>query len=199
MKKIAVIALIIALFSGLAGFSQSYRKVYFAIGLFTGSHSQMITYAFLTSVNDKIVGVEVIRKDRFIYSALGYWPSAANPDREDLFAKYNVDSVLLVVNESNKVIGYYEVVFDQLWKIRFKENPYKYDEYGWSQGMYRPSESQQKFLMEQYGVHNILTDYIYGDSLFKLLKDVQNPGWVSSYKAGGFIDSTAITDTTSSP
>ncbi|MCB9223062.1 MAG: hypothetical protein R2780_07600 [Crocinitomicaceae bacterium] len=199
MKKIAYIFVLLTLFSGFVTHAQYQKKVYFAIGLFTSNHSQMVTYAFITTVNGSVSGAEIIRKDRFIYSALGYWPSDANPEKIDLFAKHNVDSVLLVVNENNKVIGYYEKPFETLWMIRFKENPYKYDEFGWSQGTYRPSDSQQAFLRHEYGVNNILTDYIYGDSLFKLLRDVQSPGWVSAYKAGAIIDTTSTTDTTTSP
>jgi hypothetical protein len=192
VRKIAAILILLCLFSGHSAQAQNGKKIYFAIGLFTSGHSQMVTYAFISTTNGSVLGAEIVRKERFIYSALGYWPSSANPKKEDLFLKHNVDSVFLVVNESNKVIGYYEKPFEELWKIRFKEHPYQYDEYGWSQGLYTPSLGQQLYIKKEYGVHNILTQYIYGDSLFKLLRDVQNPGWVSAYK-------TASVDTTATP
>lgn len=198
MKYIHYILLSILLIVVPVGFSQNPNKTYFAIGFFTSSHSQLITYAFVKTLNGRVVGAEVIRKDRFIYSALGYWPSDANPDKEDLFLKHNVDSVFLVYNERNKVVGYYEKPFEELWKIRFKEHPFAYDEYGWSQGLYKPSKAQEEFIKHEYGVSNILTDYIYGDSVFKLLQNVQTPAWVSAYRTATIIDSTA-TDTTSSP
>ena len=171
--------------------AQNLHKTYFAIGLFTGAHSNMITFAFVKTTNGKFSGAEIVRKDRFVYTALGHWPHAANLSRENLFQKYGVDSCFLLTNESNKVMGYYAPVLEQLWKIRFYEHPYDYDQLGWSQGQYKPSIYQKEFLKKEYGVQNILTDYIYGDSLFKLLRDVQNPGWVSMYK-------TASRDTTTS-
>jgi len=172
--------------------AQPLHKTYFAIGLFTGAHSNMITFAFVKTTNGKFSGAEIVRKDRFIYTALGHWPHAANLKRENLFEKYGVDSCFLLKNGSNKVIGYYAPVFDELWKIRFYEHPYDFDQPGWSQGQYKPSIYQKEFLKKEYGVENVLTDYIYGDSLFKLLRDVQNPTWVSMYK-------TASRDTTNSP
>jgi hypothetical protein len=198
VKRFTFIAIVISFFWGINGFSQGSTKTYFAIGFFTSNHSQLVTYAFINVVNGHATGAEVIRKDRFIYSALGHWPSKANPEREDLFMKYNVDSVFLVYDHRNKVVGYYEVPFEHLWKIRFKENPFKYDEFGWSNGLYKPSAPQQEFLRKEYGINNILTDYIYGDSLFKLLRDMQKPSWVSSYRTATIADSTA-TDTTASP
>lgn len=168
---------------------QSPKKVYFAIGLFTSAHSSMITYAFVTMMGDRFVSAEVVRKDRFMYAAFGHWPSPANLKRENLFEKYNVDSCYLI-KEGSKVKGYYAYPFDQLWKIRFFENPYEYDQKGWSQGQYSPSVAQKQFLKKEYGINNILTQYIYGDTLFKLLRNVQSPAWIIEY-------STAAKDTTS--
>ncbi|MBD3638748.1 MAG: hypothetical protein HUJ25_15450 [Crocinitomicaceae bacterium] len=192
MKKKFIILLIILLGIPAKLLPQEQRKIHFAIGFFTGAHSQMITYAFVTTFRGKIVGSQIVRKDRFIYTALGHWPHNINPNRENLFEKFGVDSCFLVVNERNKVVGYYAKPFDELWKIRFYEHPYEFDRPGWSQGQYVPSIYQKEFLKREYGLNNILTDYIYGDSLFKLLRNVQNPGWVVQYK-------TASRDTTSGP
>lgn len=186
---------LLSLFLCLSSFSKGQNHLqqsHFAIGFFTSAHSQLITYAFVKTINGKVIGAEVVSQDRFIHTALGHWPHPVNNDREDYFAKYNIDSCFLVRNESNKIIGYYAPIFDQLWKIRFYEHPYQYDQMGWSKGQYKPSAAQSQFLRETYGLDNFLTDYIYGDSLFKLLKDIQTPGWISQYK-------TASLDTTSTP
>ena len=151
----------------------------------------MVTYAFVSMMGDNFLGAEVVRKERFMYTALGYWPAPINPERVNYFEKYNVDSCFLVKNGS-KVAGYYAKPFDDLWKIRFFEHPYDYDRPGWSQGQYTPSKAQQDFLRKQYGVNNILTEYIYGDTLFKLLRNVQSPAWVIDYR-------TAVKDSTAGP
>ncbi len=164
-------------------YAQPIHKTYFAIGLFTGQNSQLITFAFIKTLNGKVTGAEIVRKDRFIYSALGHWPSLANVKRENLFEKYQVDSCLLLKSESNKVLGYYAPVFNELWKLKFYEHPLQFDTPGWSQGQYKPSLYQKEFLQKEYGVRNVLTDYIYGDSLFKLLRDVQSPSWIDEYRS----------------
>lgn len=172
--------------------AQPIRKTYFGIGLFTGAHSSLVTFAFISTTNGKVTGAEIIRRDRFIYTALGHWPGAANLQRENLFEKHDVDSVFLLKSESNKILGYYAPVFEQLWKIKFYEHPFEFDSRGWSQGQYKPSLYQKEFLRKEYGVQNILSEYIYGDTLFKLLRDVQNPSWVNEYKF-------AAKDTTKAP
>src|SRR5690606_21447776 len=118
----------------------------------------------------------------FIYGALGHWPSPANRERENMFLKHGVDSCFLLYNELNKIAGYYAKPFDLLWKIRFYEHPFEFDQPGWSQGQFWPSLYQKDFLRREYGLNNIQTDYLYGDSLFKLLRDVQNSAWIQEYR-----------------
>ncbi|MFT4601556.1 MAG: hypothetical protein ACI857_001737 [Arenicella sp.] len=192
MKIIRYTVVFLLLICGPQLHAQNLRNTYFAIGFFTGSNSQLITYAYVHTQNGKVTGAEIIRKDRFIYSALGHWPCTANLKKENLFEKFKVDSCLLLRSESNKILGYYAPVFDELWKIKFYEHPFNFDSPGWSQGQYKPSLYQKEFLQKKYGIKNILTDYIYGDSVFKLLKDVQSPSWVREYK---FVTK----DTTSGP
>ena len=182
MNRIKLIGLLIVLGVASSTFAQPIRKTYFGIGLFTSANSSLITFAYIHTTDGKVTGAEVIRRDRFVYTALGHWPHHANLKRENLFEKFGVDSVFLLKSESNKILGYYAPVFDQLWKIKFYEHPFEFDTPGWSQGQYKPSLYQKEFLKKEYGIDNILSEYIYGDSLFKLLRDVQNPLWVNEYR-----------------
>ena len=182
-----------------SAYSQEKQTTYFAIGFFTAAHSQMITYAYVTMYRGMVMGAQIVSKDNFIYGALGHWPSPANRDRQNLFEYYGVDSCFLLYNELNKVIGYYAKPFDVLWKIKFYEHPYDFDRPGWSQGQYWPSLYQKNFLRKEYGLNNIQTDYIYGDSLFKLLRDVQNTSWIIEYRtASRDTSGTVNVDTTTS-
>ncbi|WP_083261275.1 hypothetical protein [Crocinitomix algicola] len=183
IKKLIYIALIFGLTSGSTSSIQSGKENHLAIGLFVGAHSNVITYAFVSTRNGEIIGTEVVRKDRFMFSALGHWPSIVNLKRENLLAKHQLDSCFLLQDEYEKVVGYFCPVFDDAWKVRYKEHPYSYEEFGWSHGQYRPSAAQREFLAKEYGVQNILTDYIYGDSLFKFLRDIRNESWVNAYSA----------------
>ncbi|MBL7898703.1 MAG: hypothetical protein JNJ99_09225 [Crocinitomicaceae bacterium] len=171
------------------------KKNYFAVGLFAGAHSSMITYAVVSYRDGQFLGAQVLTEQQFMYQALGYYPSIANINKENLFAKNGVDSCFLIKNDLNKIVGYYNKPFWDLWKIRFYENPIQFDMRGWSQGQYKPSIYQMKILKESYGVNNVLTDYFYGDTLYKLLRDVQNPVWVESYKFAEADTSTTANNT----
>ena len=174
------------------------RQSYFAVGLFTSAHSSMVTYAIVTFQNGQMVSASVLSEQRFMYEAMGHWPSIANPEKKNLFYLNGVDSCLLIKNDFDKVISYYAKPFYDLWRIRFYEHPMDFDNRGWSQGQYKPSLYQARILHESYGVSNVLTDYIYGDSLFKLLRDVQDPEWIYTYKSVGPADTTSA-DTTGNP
>ncbi len=171
------------------------KKNYFAVGLFAGAHSSLITYAVVSYRDGLFLGAQVLTEQQFMYQALGYYPSIANINKENLFAKNGVDSCFLIKNDLNKIMGYYNKPFWDLWKIRFYENPIQFDMRGWSQGQYKPSVYQMKILKESYGINNVLTDYFYGDSLYKLLRDVQNPVWVESYKFAEADTSTTANNT----
>ena len=91
-------------------------------------------------------------------------------------------AVFLLKDEYDKVVDYYCPPFKDLWKVRFNEHPYNSGLIGWGQDQYKPSQGQQVYLEQNYGIKNILTQYIYGDSLFKLLKNVQDKEWIKSYQ-----------------
>ncbi len=180
---------------------QNQKKTYFAIGLFAGAHSSLVTYAFVTYWGDKFVGAEIVRKDRFMYSIMGYYPCKANPEKVNLLEENGVDSCFLIENQFGKISGYYSPIFDDLWKIRFYEHPMQWDMRGWSQGQYVPSRYQLDFLYEHYGIQNVLTEYIYGEKMFQLLSDMQRTEWVDAYRFAAPPDtaSTATDTTTTGP
>lgn len=166
-----------------SAFGQTGKQSHLAVGIFVGAHSSVLTYAFVSTRDGKIVGAQVVREDMFFYSALGHWPSFVNPKRENLFEKNGIDSCFLIKDDLDKIVSYYCRPFQELWKIRFNEHPVQYDLIGWSHGKYKPSQKQMEYLKTEYGIHNILTEYIYGDSLFKLLRDVRSPAWIDNYKS----------------
>ena len=54
---------------------------------------------------------------------------------------------------------------------------------GWSHGRYKPSTKQLEYLYTEYGIQNLLTDYIYGENLYKLLRDIRQTSWIVNYSA----------------
>lgn len=153
------------------------------MGIFAGAQSSILTYAFVSTRDGKIIGAQIVREEMFMYSALGHWPSIVNPQRVNLFAENGIDSCFLIKNDFDKIVGYYCAPFADIWKVRFGEHPTQYDQFGWGHGKYKPSQKQVEFLASEYGIHNILTDYIYGDNLFKLLRDIRTPAWIANYRS----------------
>lgn len=159
------------------------KKYYFAVGLFIGPHSSIITYAIITESGGKIIGTQILREQSFMYYIMGYWPTKANPERLNLFIENEVDSCFLVKNSSNKISGYFVKPFYDLWRIKYKIHPINYDvSGGWSQEYYKPSPIQAKYIYKYYGCPNVKTNYIYGDSLYKLLRDIQKSDWQIMYQ-----------------
>jgi hypothetical protein len=171
------------------------KQTVFGIGLFTGAHSELITYAIITLRDSIITGAQIVTEQQFMYQAMGYYPSIANIKKENLFLKNGVDSCFLISNDLDKIVGYYAKPFYDLWRIRFYEHPMLFDTPGWSQGRIKPSRFQMEFLLKEYGIRNVLTEYFYGDMLYKLLRDVQDPVWVANYRFAA-PDTTGTSDTT---
>jgi hypothetical protein len=196
VKKIA--ALLFVLVFTLASGAQppTGKQNYFAIGLFTSAHSSTITYAIVSFQNGEMVGARIMSEQQFMYEIMGHYPSIANPEKKNLLYYNGVDSCMLIRNDFDKVAGYYAKPFYSLWKIRFYEHPMEFDNRGWSQGRIKPSLYQAQLLQQEYGVNNVLTEYIYGDSLFKLLRNVQDPAWVTTYRFVGPDTTGTGTDTT---
>jgi hypothetical protein len=172
----------------------SQKRTVLAIGLFTGPNSSMVSFAFVSLRGEQIIGSRPVRPEVFMYTAMGHWPGIVNLAKENLFEKHGVDSCFLVYDEYGKVNGWYAKPFEELWKIRFYEHPYDFERAGWSQGRIKPSLYQMKYIKHRYGVKNVLTEYFYGDTLFKLLRDIQDPSWVSIYRTAD--STTQPTDTT---
>jgi len=158
------------------------KKHHFAVGIIVGPHSQLISYSMVTTLHNKIIGSQPMNEQRFMYYIMGNWPCIANPNKENLLEKNGVDSCFLTMNYANKINGYYVKPFRNLWRIRYKAHPLSHDApKGWSQEYYKPSQRQSKYIYDNYGVANIKTNVFYGDSLYKILRDIQNPDWITLY------------------
>lgn len=161
----------------------SVKKTHLAVGLMMSTNSELLTYAFLTTRDDQIVNAQNVNKQVFMYTAMGYYPGLVNLKHENLFETNGVDSCFLVKDEDDRIVGYYAPAFDSLWKIRYTAHPMLYDEFGWSALPFRPGFNQINYLAETYGLRNVTTDYIYGEQLYNLLRDVRRSDWISNYKS----------------
>lgn len=123
-----------------------------------------------------------MRRDDFIKVVSGFWPSPFNPNRVDLFKEHEIEGGVVEI-EKTLVKAAYCPALDSLWKIRYSLFPFgNAQEPGWSQQMYRPSLTQEKYLADRYNIKQLDFEFISGDKFWLLLKDVTDPQWISDYK-----------------
>ena len=125
------------------------------------------TAIILKSLQGKWIPTFVTKTD-FLLQITGQQDSKANPNHINYMKEYQI----------------FWQTLDQLWKLKYSEYPYdrrhNQDTKGWAKMKYSPSPGQLRYLQQNYGI-KFITDYIYGKNLFRLLKDMQDPNWVSNY------------------
>jgi hypothetical protein len=159
-----------AVFKRKTGHEEPYykNKWYFGISLAT-TYSGFVRYGIIKVPETGPTEVTWFTKEMFVRQLSGVFPSKANPDR---------------INYMEKNLIKWDV-FDQLWKVRYSEYPYQTQatfDPGWAGKDACPSDAQWNFLKQNYG-YGSLNDYIFGDNLWKFLKDVQDPAWAAQYSS----------------
>ncbi|MCK4661778.1 MAG: hypothetical protein KAT68_02845 [Bacteroidales bacterium] len=139
---------------------------YLGFSLLVTANSSPVTYAIIKEMENGKKDVRFISKQTFIRLLKGEQYCKANPDKENLLKKYDIDQSSI----------------DKLWKLRYAEFPFfGRDEKGWANKPGLPSDGQFN-LLKQYGIYDVRT-FCYGENAFKLLKDIQSINWVNLYKS----------------
>lgn len=187
MKKyISILILCAAFFLFAGGRAVNGSKVtggsYLGFNLMMGPNSGLVTYAVVTPLLNGQLDSRFISRNEFIRLASGIVASEANPKKENLFAKYEVEDCGVFRDSIFKKTSFSCSSVDQLWKLRYKTGPYLTgpDTLGWASLPLVPSAGQMSIL-SGYGVSR-LDDYFYGENAFRLLHDMQSYAWQSRYK-----------------
>lgn len=160
----------------------------FGLSLMTGMNNELFTLFVVKEFEAAVIATEPITRGQFVMQAQGAVASKANPDGVNLFQKYQVNSCLPPEHLSDgRVVMTDCGVFDELWKLRFWEYPFRLSEgqhpgKGWSEDPNRPSARQQ-LLLADYGIlymHSMAK----GEDAFRLLRDVGDSSWVDNYRKG---------------
>lgn len=141
---------------------------YFGISIMT-SYSGFVTYGIIKIHEDGRKEITNLTESNFIMQVTGQQPSKANPERINFLEKYEIKWQ----------------TFGDIWKIRYAEFPYEGQrkmETGWSGKPVCPSDGQWSFLTSNYG-YSALSQFLYGDNMWKLLKDMQDPAWQAQYSS----------------
>lgn len=141
-------------------------KRYFGFSLQPTSFS-LVTFA-IVEMNEKGVANRVFLSKRdWLHQIVGIQKSNANPEEKNLLKEAGLEG---------------PDVINEIWKLRYSETPYagQVVEKGWAAKPTIPSDGQMEML-NQFGVKRI-NEYFYGENMFKLLKSMEDPGWVSEYQ-----------------
>ena len=145
--------------------------------------TNMVALAAFLDDGRALTHKKLLSMEDFVQFASGHWPSIYNPSRENLLEKNNVFCGLYNDSASLELIPYCFPV-DSLWKLRFSDFPFNtMTEKGWAGNQFTPSERQALFLKENYGVHNVDTDFFLDTNFWKIMRDVQDSMWIENYKA----------------
>lgn len=185
MKSINFI-LVLTLFLGYLNLSVTnvpFPKGVFAAKISLQSSGQLFTlYAFIHD-GKTLNKQKILSKEEFVRFASGNWPSIYNPNRIDYFKEKSITCGTIKDDASYREVSFC-VPLDSLWKVRYAAFPFSTSsETGWSKNNYQPSERQAEFLYKNYGVSNLDVSFIIDDNFWKLLKDIQNPSWIRTYKS----------------
>ena len=166
--------------------SNSYKS-HLAISINPNCNSHYVNYAIITELNGRVVKKRFITGREFILIGMGKQPSQANYNGENIFKKYEIKECLYKYDsiDCNKKPDL--KLFD-LWALRYNRNPYCPIDCtpaknmlveGFGQHQFRPSWPQIQIL-QKYGI-TYINDFFYGENLFELLADFQNPDWREKY------------------
>lgn len=195
-KPLKYFTLFIVFISLTSSSTKQYVKEYLAFSFSPGPNMEVVTFAIVTTTNGKIVKKEFISKTSFLNKATGKELTKANPYQINIFEAYGIDECFYEFSEEKNQITDKEtpkkkcITLDDLWRLHYKTHPqYKINFFdgnetvfgGWGKEEKRPGEGQLKILQD-YGIVNLL-DFFYGENMFLLFKDMQNPVWVAKYKA----------------
>lgn len=159
----------------------------FGLSLNTGLNNQLFTLFTIKVFEGKVIQASPMTREQFVLQAQGSVPSEANPTGENLFQKYGVTACLEYSEDSSLIRLQDCWVFDELWKLRFWEYPFRLQQgqhpgKGWAEKREAPSP-RQLLLLTEYGMMHV-NDVARGENVFHLLRDVADSSWVDNYRKG---------------
>jgi hypothetical protein len=186
MKKLASILFLSTLFFLLSAhrpeeISRPVMGSFLGFNLMPGPNSGAVTFVVITPLPNTQPDIRFITRNEFIRLASGIIANEANPQKENFFAKYEVEDCGVYRDSIFKKTSFSCSSVDQVWKLRYKVGPYSNgpDTLGWANSLV-PSVGQMSIL-KSYGISR-LDDYCYGENAFHLLHDMQSYAWQSKYK-----------------
>ena len=187
LRSIALLLMVFTVPMGNGEEPASFAKYEFGISLNTGLNNQLFTLFMVKEFEGRVIHTDPMTREQFVLQAQGVVPSQANPTGVNLFRQFDVMQCLPAGTDT---VGRYLQdceVFDNLWKLRFWDYPFKLVEgqhpgKGWAEKREAPSP-RQLLLLTDYGMLSV-GDLARGENAFRLLRDMGDSSWVDNYRKG---------------
>ncbi len=158
------------------------HNITFGVKIGTMPTGHLIQLAMVHYRGGRATYFQPITKTEFFKYGSGQWPVPKTHSAHDFFEEQGLNELHKYDSLAEPPIDI-NAALDSLWKIRYQEHPYKAGlGKGWSNGRYRPSNKQQEYIYNTYGVRGYDQDYFADTAFFKIMRDVVNPEWISNYK-----------------
>ncbi|MDH4474568.1 MAG: hypothetical protein QE487_18335 [Fluviicola sp.] len=159
-------------------------RIVFGVRISMTHSSQMTSFiAIRYNSEGALREKRIFSREDFIKVLSGFWPSPFNPKRINYFEQENVLGGVYVNDTFLEKIPYCPA-FDSLWKIRYSDFPFRGgSEVGWSNGLYKPVLSQEKYLIDRYHIKHLDQDYFIDTNFWVLLRDISDSTWRANYRA----------------
>jgi hypothetical protein len=208
MKTIRALLICVLLTVAGFGFLQQSTEVelaykeYLGFSLMPGANSTAVSFHIIKKWDDPKMPIEAVNitQREFTAIASGLIKHNANPKGENLFATNGVIDCGYF-NDTVINMRFYESgmrcnTVNDIWRLRWAEwpfyiaaprnaNPNTLTPFGpgpgWARKPLQPSEGQLE-LLKSYGVTDPMVDAFWGANAFRLLKDMQDPAWVTTYR-----------------
>lgn len=152
---------------------------YLAIQL-VPNHTDPVSHSIVTIYQGKVHSIRHLSRRDFILIATGAMQSPFNPESKNLLALQGIDRCGYRIDSVSQKVRTDCQCIDDLWRLRYNKHPLTNNGEGWSRGEGMPDASQMAML-QPFGIQK-MHDLIYGDPLFALLRAVNDPQWVASYR-----------------
>lgn len=144
------------------------------------NHTDPVSHSIVTIYEGKVHSIRHLSRRDFILISTGAMRSPFNPESKNLLALRGIDRCGYRIDSVTQKVRTDCTCIDDLWRLRYDRQPLTDNGEGWARAGGTPDPSQMAML-QPFGIKK-LHDLIYGDQLFALLRAVNDPQWVESYR-----------------
>lgn len=151
----------------------------------TSTEDELYTLFIYKVLDGQVLESTAIPERSFVMQATGLETSRANTEGVDLFELYLVPNCEAQRDTIDRSIHYHCDPLAEVWKLRYGGATSGTGTAGWAQHLNEPGVRQQIILQAYRSPQNDhwIGPY-FGKQAFLLLRDIQDPAWVSTYRDG---------------